>query len=435
VGLTCRKATGRPVVAPDSRRWRTCISSVLTVTIVSLAVLVGTASPAAAAACSAVQVAAGSWLGGTGVDAHSNGSGQGTGNSCAGFSTADPRVQEGYGWQCVELAARLYAVKGWGRVYADGGVAAGVYRYGAQYIPEGSPNLTFHPNGSGYLPVPGDLIIEAWSSGWGHVSVVDRTVGNSVYAVEQNASLTGRHTYTLTGSTLTGQYGSGVRGFMHAPANTATRALGAPGALVTLSPARVLDTRTGNGAAVAPVAARADLVLQVAGRGGVPATGVSAVVVNVTVTEPTAAGWVSAFADGSALPLVSNLNFVKNQTVPNLAVVPVGADGAIRLHNGSGGTVQLVVDIFGYYLAGTPTKPGALATVSPARVLDTRTGNGAAVATVAARADLVLQVAGRGGVPATGVSAVVVNVTVTNQPRRDGCRPLLTAVPCRWCPT
>src|SRR5674476_726887 len=247
MGLTCRKATGRPVVAPDSRRWRTCISSVLTVTIVSLAVLVGAASPAAAAAaCSAVQVAAGSWLGGTGVDAHSNGSNQGTGNSCAGFSTADPRVQEGYGWQCVELAARLYAVKGWGRVYADGGVAAGVgvYRYGAQYIPEGSPNLTFHPNVSGYLLVPGDLIIEAWSSGWGHVSVVDRTVGNSVYAVEQNASLTGRHTYTLTGSTLTGQYGSGVRGFMHAPANTATRALGAPGApgaLVTLSPARVLD--------------------------------------------------------------------------------------------------------------------------------------------------------------------------------------------------
>ena len=166
MGLTCRKATGRPVVAPDSRRWRTCISSVLTMTIVSLAVLVGTASPAAAAAtCSAVEVAAGSWLGGTGVDAHSNGSNQGTGNSCAGFSTADPRVQEGYGWQCVELAARLYAVKGWGRVYADGGVAAGVYRYGAQYIPEGSPNLTFHPNVSGYLPVPGDLIIESWSSG------------------------------------------------------------------------------------------------------------------------------------------------------------------------------------------------------------------------------------------------------------------------------
>ena len=47
-----------------------------------------------------------------------------------------------------------------------------------------------------------------------------------MYAVEQNATLSGRHTYTLTGSMLTGAYGSGVRGFMHAPANTATGSLG-----------------------------------------------------------------------------------------------------------------------------------------------------------------------------------------------------------------
>src|SRR5450631_2489885 len=197
---------------------------------------------AAAQACSQVLVAPSSWLGGAGIAVHSNGAATGTGNSCAGLSTSNPSAQNGYGWQCVELAARLYAVKGWGRVYADGGAAAGIYRYGAQYIPEGSPSLSFHPNGSGYLPVPGDLIIESWTSGWGHVSVVDRSVGNSVYAVEQNAALTGRHTYTLTGSTLTGQYGTSVRGFMHAPANTATRGPGAPGALVTVSPARVLDT-------------------------------------------------------------------------------------------------------------------------------------------------------------------------------------------------
>ena len=355
MGLTCRRVAGRPVGAPDSPRWRTSIFSIVAVAmamaVASMAVLVGTAPPAAAAqSCSAVEVAAGSWLGGAGLDVHSNGSDQGTGTSCAGFSIATPRIQEGYGWQCVELAARLYAVKGWGRVYADGGAAAGVYRYGAQYIPEGSPSLSFHPNGSGYLPVPGDLIIESWTSGFGHVAVVDRSVGNSVYAVEQNAALTGRHTYTLTGSTLTGQYGTSVRGFMHAPANTATNAPGAPGALVTVSPARVLDTRTGIGAAAAPVRQGAELVLQVAGRGGVPATGVSAVVVNLTVTQPAAPGWVSAFADGSVLPPVSNLNFVAGQTVSNLAIAAVGADGKIRLHNGPGGTVQLVADVCGYYL-------------------------------------------------------------------------------------
>jgi|GEM_PF-2021188 len=217
-----RNVAGSLAVAPASRRWRSFLSWALALSIAVLGALVDAATPAAAAqACSAVQVSGGSWLGAAGVDVHSNGIYQTTGNSCAGWSTANPGAQDGYGWQCVELATRLYAVKGWGSVRADGGTAAGTYRYGAKYIPEGSPGLAFHPNGSGYLPVPGDLIIE-WSSTWGHVTVVDRSVGSSVYAVEQNASLTGRHTYTMTGSTLTGQYGSSVRGFMHAPANPAT---------------------------------------------------------------------------------------------------------------------------------------------------------------------------------------------------------------------
>ena len=220
--LGCRRVAGGLAVAPDSRHWSTPRSWALALAIVSLGVLVGTATPAAAApACSSVEVAAGSWLGGAGVDVHSNGSNQGTGKSCVRLSTGNPSAQDGYGWQCVELAARLYAVKGWGSVRADGGAAAGKYRYGAKYIPEGSPGLQFHPNGSGYMPVSGDLIIESYSSGWGHVSIVDQTVGSSVSAIEQNASLTGRHTYTFTGSTLTGQYGSSVRGFMHAAANTA----------------------------------------------------------------------------------------------------------------------------------------------------------------------------------------------------------------------
>ena len=48
---------------------------------------------------------------------------------------------------------------------------------------------------------------------------------------------------------------------------------------------------------------------------------------------------------------MSNLNFTAGQTVPNLVIVPVGADGKIRLYNGSPGTVQLIADIAGYYRA------------------------------------------------------------------------------------
>jgi NAD-specific glutamate dehydrogenase len=48
---------------------------------------------------------------------------------------------------------------------------------------------------------------------------------------------------------------------------------------------------------------------------------------------------------------VSNLNYVAGQTVPNLVIVKVGADGKINLTNSSTGTVSLIADIAGYYLA------------------------------------------------------------------------------------
>ena len=77
-----------------------------------------------------------------------------------------------------------------------------------------------HANGGGYVPVPGDLIVEngTSSNAYGHVAVVDRVSGGSVYAVEQNAGASGRHTYSLSGSTLSGGYGS-VRGVLHSPSN------------------------------------------------------------------------------------------------------------------------------------------------------------------------------------------------------------------------
>ncbi|OFE18342.1 hypothetical protein BA895_11935 [Humibacillus sp. DSM 29435] len=188
------------------------------------------------------------------------------------------------------------------------------------------------------------------------------------------------------------------------------------GALGPLSPSRLLDTRIGVGAARAAVAPGGTVHLQVTGRGGVPASGVSAVVLNVTATAPTASGYVTAFAEGATRPTVSNLNFVKAQTVANLVIVPVGAGGKVALYNGSRGTAQLIADVSGYYVAGTPTvtAPGGFLPLNPSRLLDTRSGVGAAKAAVAPGGTVHLQVTGRGGVPASGVSAVVLNVTVTD---------------------
>src|ERR1035437_9204600 len=187
-----------------------------------------------------------------------------------------------------------------------------------------------------------------------------------------------------------------------------------PGAFGSLAPSRLLDTRDGTGAPAAPVASGGTVALQVTGRGGVPASGVSAVVLNVTVVDPTGLGYVTAYADGATRPLASNLNFVAGQTVPNLVIAPVRAGGKGDLYNGSNGTVQLLADVSGYYLSGAPAVPGAFGSLAPSRLLDTRDGAGAAAAPVAAGGTVALQVTGRGGVPASGVSAVVLNVTVVD---------------------
>ena len=187
-----------------------------------------------------------------------------------------------------------------------------------------------------------------------------------------------------------------------------------PGTFASLIPSRLLDTRVGNGAPQARVAASGTVGLQVTGRGGVPATGVAAVVVNVTVTGPSASGFITVYPSGTSQPTASNLNFTAGQTIPNLVTVKLGTDGKIDLRNNSAGSVHLIADVAGYYLAGTPTVPGAFVSLDPARLLDTRVGNGAPKAAVAANGTVDLQVTGRGGVPEGDVSAVVVNVTVTS---------------------
>ncbi|MET0887065.1 MAG: hypothetical protein ABWX92_11510, partial [Mycetocola sp.] len=186
-----------------------------------------------------------------------------------------------------------------------------------------------------------------------------------------------------------------------------------PGTFVSLEPARLLDTRVGNGAPQGPVAAYGTVGLQVTGRGGVPQTGVSAVVVNVTVTAPQTSGFVTVYPSGTAIPTASNLNFSAGLSVPNLVTVKVGADGKINLANNSAGTADLIADVSGYYLSGVATVPGAFVSLEPSRILDTRIGTGAALTPVAPSGTVSLQVTGRGDVPADGVAAVVVNVTVT----------------------
>jgi len=190
------------------------------------------------------------------------------------------------------------------------------------------------------------------------------------------------------------------------------------GAFGSLAPSRLLDTRSGLGAAKVPVAAHEAVKLKVAGQGGVPTSGVSAVVLNVTVTGPTEPGFVSVTGNGSATGS-ANVSFEAEQTVPNLVFAPVGDNGEVVLRNRSAGSVQLIADVSGYYRAGAPMMAGAFGSLAPSRLLDTQVGVGAPKAAVAGGDQLPLQVTGRGGVPTSGVSAVALNVTVA-APSRSG---------------
>lgn len=198
---------------------------------------------------------------------------------------------------------------------------------------------------------------------------------------------------------------------IHAHAATA-----AGGTYHPLTPARILDTRNGTGGfPVAPLGQGATIDVQVAGQGGVPAANLGAVVVNATATDTTAPGYLTIFPTGVPMPLASNLNWVPGQTVPNLVTVGVGSGGKVSVYNGWG-SVNVVFDVEGYYStpAASPGPDGLFNPIVPSRLVDTRIGNGAPAAPLAAAQTLNVQVAGRGGVPANGVSAVVMNFTVTN---------------------
>jgi hypothetical protein len=212
-----------------------------------------------------------------------------------------------------------------------------------------------------------------------------------------------------------------------------------PAPFSPLAPVRICDTRAGNPSGLSAPANQCNgqtipkagtMGVNVAGSFGVPANA-TAVVLNVTVVNPSAPGIVTAYPSGAVLPVASNINYVAGEVVPNLVEVGIGSGGDVSFY--SSVRSDLVVDVEGY------TGPSALggagaglykALPSPARICDTRAGNpsnltqapfnqcnggtGNRGETLAAGGSLPVQVAGvNDGIPA-GATAAVFNVTVAN---------------------
>ncbi|MGN9893261.1 hypothetical protein [Micromonospora sp. L31] len=178
---------------------------------------------------------------------------------------------------------------------------------------------------------------------------------------------------------------------------------------VPVAPTRLLDTRIPIGVNyAAPVGANGTISLPIESIAGVPVADISAVVLNVTVTQPTAAGFITVYPTGGGWPNASNVNFVAKETVPNQVTVPV-VNGSVSFHHSGQGTVHLVADLQGFYAESG----SGFAPVSPVRVLDTREG---AAVPIPANGTRPLDLSGR--LPA-GATAAVLNVTVT-RPRANG---------------
>jgi hypothetical protein len=129
-----------------------------------------------------------------------------------------------------------------------------------------------------------------------------------------------------------------------------------------------MDTRDGTGVAagVRTPGSSTDLHIDL------PA-GVTAVAMNVTITESIDAGYVQVFPTGGGTPgTSSNVNVAgPGTTIANLVIVPVGADDSVTFFNHAGG--HLVADLLGYFVTAGSSASGRLVTfTSPRRTLDTR---------------------------------------------------------------
>jgi hypothetical protein len=197
-----------------------------------------------------------------------------------------------------------------------------------------------------------------------NVTVVDaRGAGFiTVYACDQprpNASQVNFATgATITNSVIVGVSAAGtVCIYTHATVDLVVDVAGhhpAGASVVAVPPARVLETRStatsvtvdGESSAIGRRSADTVTELRIGGRAGVP-VGAGSVVLNVTITEPVRAGFVSVYACGSARPNAASVNFVAGQTVANLVVADLDAGGKVCVYTMS--ATQLVVDVMAYH--------------------------------------------------------------------------------------
>jgi hypothetical protein len=159
---------------------------------------------------------------------------------------------------------------------------------------------------------------------------------------------------------------------------------------VALPPCRLADTRgAGFGGSFGPPSLIAGVTrtFPVGGQCGIASTA-RAASLNVTVVNPDRGGFIGIWPGGDPQPspLVSSLNYVAGQTVPNAVVAPLGATGAMTVV--SVGNADLIVDVNGYYDSLAPVESlngmtGEVTLVAGANVSLNPSGGGIEIAAFA----------------------------------------------------
>ena len=182
-----------------------------------------------------------------------------------------------------------------------------------------------------------------------------------------------------------------------------------------ITSSRRFDSRPGG------VALAAGSVVRVGtrGSGGAPADSTAASF-TVHALEAQGDAYVTVWPCDTPMPVVSSVNVSTGSSVTNAVDVAVGPTGEVCVFVSR--PMHLAVDLVGWYGPSASTEFRA---VTPFRLADTRSGDGW-VGSFARNAGRRIDVAGVGGLPATGVRAVVAQFTAVDAPGSG----FLTVHPC-----
>jgi hypothetical protein len=179
-----------------------------------------------------------------------------------------------------------------------------------------------------------------------------------------------------------------------------------------LTPARILDTRNGTGGLSGPFSNHSARTFAVTG--GVVPSGAIAVTGNLTVTGQTSGGYLFIGPVAANSPTTSTLNFPTGDDRANAVTVALSSSGTLSITfvaPSNGPTAQAIFDVTGYF---TPDLSGATyVPLTPARILDTRSGTGGLSGPFSNHSARPFGVTG--GVVPSGAIAITGNLTVTGQ--------------------